>query len=556
MGKISSRILVWLLIAGGPGGALAQPLVWTDITTSYTLPAGIRLYRADRASPALRAYVIDVDLNNPELVVRPYIGPSQTLAPFLQSVGALAGVNGGYFGGSTSYSAVVYPDEVRAQNIATVTRTPGTYTVTRSFFGLSTRRKPSVDWIYHFSPALSDLYRFANPTPNTQSVIAPAPAQAEGSRFDSLLTGIGGGPTLVKGGVKRITYDEEVFFGSGVDGELLNPRTAVGCTGGNHVIMLVADGRQTGSDGVTLSELADFMIQLGCVEAMNLDGGGSTQMAARAASSYEYVDIPAGSRAVPTILAAVYSDSLRGGKVATFEKVIDTGDPGCTLLGTGWFASANPGYWGSTQAQLAPISPSGDRAALFRPSLPRPGSYEVLAWWVASSNRATDTPVLVRRSGGTDTVRVNQTAQGSMWNRIGTFVFSGDSSDAVAISSAASTNQYICADAVRFLSYDPAFTGVEEEQQPDLPAAFTLDQNYPNPFNPSTTIRFTLPEPAPVKLAVYDILGRLVETLLSGEMPAGTHRVVWSPLPLSSGVYYCRLTTGADSRIRVMTLMK
>lgn len=546
-------ILCALLAAGAP--STAQTLVWTDITSSYALPPGIRLYRGERASPALRAFAVEVELNNPEIVVRPYIGAPQAIVPFLQGVGGLAGVNGGYFGGSTSYSAVVYPGEVRAQNISSVTRTQGTYTVTRSFFALDRRRRPSMHWIYHFSPALSDLYRFDAPTPNSQSFIAPAPTPAQGTRFDSLLTGIGGGPMLVKGGVKQITYDEEVFFGSGVDGELQNPRTAVGFTSSDRVIMLVADGRQAGSDGVTLSDLADILISRGCVEAMNLDGGGSTQMAAKTAAGYEYVDIPAGTRAVPTILAAVYADSLQGGKVPTFEKVIDTGDPECSLIGAGWFASANPGYWGATAARLAPISPYGDHLARFRATLPRSGAYDVYAWWVAASNRATDTPFLIHRTGGVDTIRVNQAAQGSAWNKIGTFVFSGDTADAVTISNAAATNQYVCADAVRFVSYDPVFTGVSHQADP-LPGAFTLEQNYPNPFNPATTIRFSLPSASAVRLAIYDLLGREVETLVDGEMPPGTHSVVWSPRGLSSGVFFCRLSCGGESRVMSLVMAK
>ncbi|MEZ4761958.1 MAG: phosphodiester glycosidase family protein [Calditrichia bacterium] len=71
-----------------------------------------------------------------------------------------------------------------------------------------------------------------------------------------------------------------MFFGSGVGFDNGDPRTAVGFTADNRVIMLVADGRSsTWSNGVSLPELANIMIELGCVEAMNLDGGGSSQMA-------------------------------------------------------------------------------------------------------------------------------------------------------------------------------------------------------------------------------------------------------------------------------------
>ena len=57
-----------------------------------------------------------------------------------------------------------------------------------------------------------------------------------------------------------------------------NPRTAIGYTKENHLILLTADGREGSSVGLTLMELAHLMKELGCVYAMNLDGGGSTVM--------------------------------------------------------------------------------------------------------------------------------------------------------------------------------------------------------------------------------------------------------------------------------------
>ncbi len=57
-----------------------------------------------------------------------------------------------------------------------------------------------------------------------------------------------------------------------------NPRTAIGYTKENHLIMVTADGREGSSIGLTLLELAKLMREFGCVNAMNLDGGGSTIM--------------------------------------------------------------------------------------------------------------------------------------------------------------------------------------------------------------------------------------------------------------------------------------
>ena len=85
---------------------------------------------------------------------------------------------------------------------------------------------------------------------------------------------ISGGPYLVKNG--DIYVDMTAQKLSSVGGR--NPRTAIGYTKDNNLIMLTADGREGESIGLTLNELANLMKELGCVNAMNLDGGGSTVM--------------------------------------------------------------------------------------------------------------------------------------------------------------------------------------------------------------------------------------------------------------------------------------
>ena len=85
---------------------------------------------------------------------------------------------------------------------------------------------------------------------------------------------ISGGPYLIKNG--DIYVDMSAQKLSAIGGR--NPRTAIGYTRDNHLIMLTADGREGSSIGLTLMELASLMKEFGCVNAMNLDGGGSTVM--------------------------------------------------------------------------------------------------------------------------------------------------------------------------------------------------------------------------------------------------------------------------------------
>ena len=102
---------------------------------------------------------------------------------------------------------------------------------------------------------------------------------------------------------------------------------------------------------------------------------------------------------------------------------------------------------------------------------------------------------------------------------------------------------------------DPTSTSIDQLAV-DQPAAVTLHANFPNPFNPSTTIAFTLADAGMVELEVFSADGRRVQTLISRNMPAGTHQVTFRADQLSSGVYLYRLKAGGVTQARTMTLIK
>jgi len=77
------------------------------------------------------------------------------------------------------------------------------------------------------------------------------------------------------------------------------------------------------------------------------------------------------------------------------------------------------------------------------------------------------------------------------------------------------------------------------------PLAFSLGQNYPNPFAGRTRVAFDLPEATSVTLAVYDVAGRRVATLVDAELPAGSHTAEWDASGLAAGVYVYRIQAGA-----------
>ncbi len=102
-------------------------------------------------------------------------------------------------------------------------------------------------------------------------------------------------------------------------------------------------------------------------------------------------------------------------------------------------------------------------------------------------------------------------------------------------------------------------TGVTTEDPPDQPLAFRLYQNYPNPFNPQTNLAFTLPEPGPAKLELFDVTGRRVAVLHDGFLDKGHHTIrfdMQNHTGLASGIYLYRLDAGGLKAVKKMTLVR
>lgn len=538
-----------------PAGA---QMVWTDISAEQGLPAGIKLFSGQQTNPVLIAYYAEIDLKNKNIVVHPYFSqPMRTTSAIAAQKGAIVAINGGYFSADASVSAILEPNSLKARNIAALSRNNQSFPVTRSFLAINKDQSLSVDWIYHFSNEIGDIVKFANPTANTTTTPAPTPVRANGSAYENLLMGLGGGPTLIKNGAVRITHDEEVFFGSGIDWTTPRPRTAVGYTADGKLLMFVAEGGRVESPGATLQTVAQLMLSIGAVEAMNLDGGGSTTMAVKG-TLFNRPNGGTFQRLVPTILAVVPADSLKLPDSDLQGVIIDTEMQEVVFSndGDGWGTTANAGFYGSSPARISLIG-NGSNFVDYRPMLDA-AQYEVYGWWVSSFNRAPNTPYTVTHAGGQTTVRVNQQQNNASWVSLGKFTFTGTSADKVRISndaaqSSAGSSTYVVADAVRFVKRS---TATNIELASELPMGLYLAQNYPNPFNPFTMIEFTLGESQHVKLQVFDAIGRRVGEMMSGVMPAGSHRVAFDASTLSSGRYMYRISTPSGVQSRVMTLVK
>ncbi len=107
--------------------------------------------------------------------------------------------------------------------------------------------------------------------------------------------------------------------------------------------------------------------------------------------------------------------------------------------------------------------------------------------------------------------------------------------------------------------HDDMFTGTRIENE--APQTFNLDQNFPNPFNPSTNIHYELSTESNVSLWIYDVRGRIIQTLVSDYQPAGRYDVVWNAEAadgnsIGAGVYFVRLTAGLESQTIKMLHLK
>jgi len=98
--------------------------------------------------------------------------------------------------------------------------------------------------------------------------------------------------------------------------------------------------------------------------------------------------------------------------------------------------------------------------------------------------------------------------------------------------------------------------GGENEITKNLPDKLNIEQNYPNPFNPETKIIYSLNRASKVKIIIYNILGREIETLVNDFKSAGAYSVTFNAGNLPSGVYFYSLITEYGRQSKKMILRK
>eukprot|EP00999_Lentomonas_sp_LEN2_P003039 NODE_894_length_1130_cov_105.117647_g852_i0.p1 GENE.NODE_894_length_1130_cov_105.117647_g852_i0~~NODE_894_length_1130_cov_105.117647_g852_i0.p1 ORF type:complete len:323 (+),score=55.51 NODE_894_length_1130_cov_105.117647_g852_i0:81-1049(+) len=192
------------------------------IMNGWNYPAGV--YEAE---------LLAKSQNQESLWIEPHQGCRKT-SDLGQATGAIAMVNGGFFDGACGSVSFLKLEEI----------------------------------VYDFNPTTP---RSTYGETRDEEIIFGVLGYNE--TWEETSNGLGGGPNLVTNGKPDVTLYEEGF-----DDAFNNkhPRTAVGVTHDNQLLMITVDGRTLQAGGMTLDELADFMISLNIVDGVNLDGGGST----------------------------------------------------------------------------------------------------------------------------------------------------------------------------------------------------------------------------------------------------------------------------------------
>lgn len=272
------------------------------VTSNY--PAGMSVEEfTDTFSDGktTRGFIVTVDISkNPDLrfnvtLNNPRKTPTDIFSDFKSKKAAKYGMpyvltNAGYFAGSTSVSLCIQNGDVRTYSSTSINwPSDEEYECTvypvRSAIGQMEDGTFEIQWIYCTDRYNDTQTAFPSTMGNNEQtrtfLQTPPTADAEGAFTWEPCNAVSGGPRLLKDGVDVSTesYWGECLDAGGTDCFSRNPRTAAGICPGNVLKLLVCDGRgMKGSAGMTLAEVAAKLKAEGCTDALNLDGGGSSQI--------------------------------------------------------------------------------------------------------------------------------------------------------------------------------------------------------------------------------------------------------------------------------------
>ena len=279
-------------------------MTWEIVeSTTPNFPAGIKIMKGRNDELPINAWAAIIDPRDPDVdlnvIVSEDIDRRETLTQFSQNKKARVVVNGGYFlidKTPTEHVGLLYVNNLTvAPATKSVLRNNKRYFTARGALGFLDDGGIDIAWV---TSRNDSLFNFSEPVKNQpeEPVDSFDFSKAETWEVDDA---IHAGPVLMHDGKIRVTSNEEVFFGSTIPD--IHPRTAAGYRNSGELVLLVVDGRQVDSRGVDLQELAILMRDLGCVEAINLDGGGSSAMVVDG----KLLNRPAGTTSQREVMSAI-----------------------------------------------------------------------------------------------------------------------------------------------------------------------------------------------------------------------------------------------------------
>jgi len=319
-----SRYFIFIAILFSCSVSYSQ-LRWKNVDSLYQpLPTSIHVYytneKIDTAS--FRAYYLIADIQDKHLNFTSDTSYKRRLTPlqfYKKNEEPLVVVNCAFFSfdKNRNLSLVIRDGKLIAYNLASLKNSGKDSAVPkipfRSAIGITKNRHADIAWTYTDS---SFKYARASQTvikPRDAPVLCCELSQSEIEKKRSeekkwysntfkkwkMNTAVGGGPMLLQNGQIYITNEDEKMF----TGKALNdkhPRTAIGYTNDNKLIILVVEGRSESGGGATFAQEAQIFKDLGCVEALNLDGGGSSCLLVNGKETIKPSD-KEGQRAIPSM---------------------------------------------------------------------------------------------------------------------------------------------------------------------------------------------------------------------------------------------------------------
>lgn len=294
-----TRLLLFLTML--PATLMAQLRWQPSAAHNEGLPAGARVYQTtDSLSgrPFKAFYLAITPGSDLRLTVEAFPGKRYTPIQYdsILDPQALAIMNTTFFSfkDNSNLNIVIRKGKVFAVNPQPAPDASPKRYVTRGAFGVDRQGRPDIAWVYNVGKKKTP-YAYSAPVENVE----PTRSAPAGAHRWKMREAVGGGPVLVQNGQPYITTEQE---GMGKSIAALHPRSAIGYKPDGTILLLVIEGRNKGvAEGANFEEMANIFTELGCVEALNLDGGGSSALYVNDENTIRPSD-PAGQRPVPAVL--------------------------------------------------------------------------------------------------------------------------------------------------------------------------------------------------------------------------------------------------------------